>query len=44
LIDGRYAAFGYVVDGFDVLDKLTAEDGIVSAKVLEGAQNLYEHA
>ena len=43
LIDGRYAAFGYVVDGFDVLDKLTAEDGIVSAKVLEGAQNLHEH-
>ena len=44
LIDGRYAAFGYVVDGFDVLDNLTAEDGIVSAKVLEGAQNLQEHA
>jgi peptidylprolyl isomerase len=44
LIDGRYAAFGYVVDGFDVLDQLTAEDGIVSAKVLEGAQNLQEHA
>jgi peptidylprolyl isomerase len=44
LIDGRYAAFGYVVDGFDVLDKLTAEDGIVSSKVLEGAQNLHEHA
>jgi len=44
LIDGRYAAFGYVVDGFDVLDNLTAEDGIVSAKVLEGAQNLHEHA
>jgi len=44
LIDGRYAAFGYVVDGFDVLDKLTAEDGIVSAKVLDGAQNLKEHA
>ncbi len=44
LIDGRYAAFGYVVDGFDVLDKLTAEDGIVSAKLLEGAQNLHQHA
>ena len=44
LIDGRYAAFGYVVDGFDVLDKLTADDGIVSAKVLEGVQNLKEHA
>jgi len=44
LIDGRYAAFGYVVDGFDVLEELTAEDGIVSAKVLEGAENLREHA
>ena len=44
LIDGRYAAFGYVVDGFDVLEELTAEDGIVSAKVLEGAENLLDHA
>ena len=44
LIDGRYAAFGYVVDGFDVLDKLSAEDGIVSAKVLEGGDNLQAHA
>jgi peptidylprolyl isomerase len=43
LIDGRYAAFGYVVDGFDVLEELTAEDGIVSAKVLEGAANLKPH-
>jgi peptidylprolyl isomerase len=44
LIDGRYAAFGYVVDGFDVLEELTADDGIVSAKVLEGADNLRPHA
>ena len=44
LIDGRYAAFGYVVEGLDVLNELTAEDGIVSAKVLEGAENLREHA
>ncbi|MFN9695728.1 MAG: peptidylprolyl isomerase, partial [Synechococcaceae cyanobacterium] len=44
LIDSRYAAFGYVVDGFDVLDKLSAEDGIVSAKVLEGGDNLQAHA
>ncbi|MEI6829211.1 MAG: peptidylprolyl isomerase [Synechococcaceae cyanobacterium ELA445] len=43
LIDGRYAAFGYVVDGFDVLAELTADDGIVSAKVLEGADNLRAH-
>jgi len=44
LIDGRYAAFGYVVEGLDVLNELTAEDGIVSAKVLEGTENLREHA
>jgi peptidylprolyl isomerase len=43
LIDGRYAAFGYVVDGFDVLDELSAEDGVVSAKVLEGAEYLQPH-
>jgi len=44
LIDGRYAAFGYVVDGFDVLNELTAEDGIVTAKVIEGGDNLRPHA
>lgn len=44
LIDGRYAAFGYVVDGFDVLEELTADDGVVEARVLEGAENLRPHA
>jgi peptidylprolyl isomerase len=44
LIDGRYAAFGYVVEGLDVLNELTAEDGIVAVKVLEGSENLREHA
>jgi peptidylprolyl isomerase len=44
LIDGRYAAFGYVVDGFDVLQELSAEDGIVKATVIEGAENLKPHA
>ncbi|WP_399235209.1 MULTISPECIES: peptidylprolyl isomerase [Synechococcales] len=43
LIDGRYAAFGYVVDGFDVLQELSATDGIVKATVLEGAENLRPH-
>lgn len=43
LIDGRYAAFGYVVDGFDVLEELTAEDGIVRATVIDGAENLRPH-
>ena len=43
LIDGRYAAFGYVVDGFDVLQELTADDGIVKARVIDGAGNLQAH-
>jgi peptidylprolyl isomerase len=43
LIDGRYAAFGYVVDGLEVLDELTADDKIISAKVIEGADNLQPH-
>ena len=43
LIDGRYAAFGYVVEGLEVLNELTADDKIVSAKVIEGADNLKAH-
>jgi peptidylprolyl isomerase len=43
LIDGRYAAFGYVVDGLEVLDELSADDKIMSAKVIEGAENLQAH-
>jgi peptidylprolyl isomerase len=44
LVDGRYSAFGYVVDGFDVLEELGIEDGIVKATVIEGAENLQPHA
>jgi len=40
LIDGRNAAFGYVVDGFDVLEELTKDDTIISIDVLEGIKNL----
>ncbi|MBO8203574.1 peptidylprolyl isomerase [Prochlorococcus marinus] len=40
LIDGRNAAFGYVIDGFNVLEELTKEDKIVSIDVLEGIENL----
>lgn len=43
LIDGRYAAFGYVVDGFEVLQELSADDGIVKARVIDGAENLQAH-
>ncbi len=40
LLDGRYAVFGYVVSGQDVLDKMTAEDSVISAKVTQGLENL----
>ncbi len=40
LIDGRNAAFGYVIDGFDVLEELTKDDIIISIDVLEGIENL----
>ncbi len=43
LVDGRYAAFGYVVEGFDVLEELGVDDAIVSATVLEGADKLEPH-
>jgi peptidylprolyl isomerase len=42
LLDGRYAIFGYVVEGQDVLDQLTAKDKIESAKVVKGLENLQQ--
>jgi peptidylprolyl isomerase len=44
LVDGRNAAFGYVVEGMDVLHELGVDDRIVSARVSEGAENLKPHA
>jgi len=44
LVDGRNAAFGYVVEGMDVLHELGVDDRIVSARVIEGAENLRPHA
>ncbi len=44
LVDGRNAAFGYVVDGFDVLEELGVDDRIVTIKVLEGGDRLQAHA
>ncbi|NDG74549.1 MAG: peptidylprolyl isomerase [Synechococcaceae bacterium WB8_1B_136] len=44
LVDGRYGAFGYVVDGFDVLEQLGVDDAIVKATVIEGSENLRPHA
>jgi peptidylprolyl isomerase len=43
LVDGRYAAFGYVVDGFEVLEELGVDDVIIKATVLEGAEHLRAH-
>jgi cyclophilin family peptidyl-prolyl cis-trans isomerase len=42
LLDGRYAVFGYLVEGKDVLEKLKEGDVIESAKVVKGAENLVE--
>jgi peptidylprolyl isomerase len=42
LMDGRYSVFGYVVDGKSVLEELTARDKIISAKVVDGLDNLVE--
>ena len=44
LVDGRNAAFGYVVDGFDVLEELGVDDSVVSIKVIDGADRLQPHA
>ena len=44
LVDGRNAAFGYVVDGFDVLEELGVDDRVVSIKVIDGADRLQPHA
>ena len=44
LVDGRNAAFGYVVDSFDVLEELGVDDRVVSIKVIDGADRLQPHA
>lgn len=43
LVDGRYSAFGYVVEGFEVLKELGVDDTIVRIRVTEGADNLRPH-
>lgn len=42
LLDGRYAVFGYVTKGKEVLEKLRQGDKIESARVVKGAENLVE--
>lgn len=40
LLDGRYAVFGYLVEGKEVLEKLRQGDKIISAEVVDGLDNL----
>ena len=40
LLDGRYACFGYTVDGARLLSDVKEGDIIASAKVVEGLSNL----
>ena len=40
LLDGRYAVFGYVIDGEDLLQQMQVGDKIVSAKIISGLDNL----
>lgn len=40
LLDGRYAVFGYMIEGKEVLEQLKQGDKIVSAKVVKGIENL----
>ena len=42
LLDGRYAVFGYVTEGKEVLEELRKGDVIESAKVIRGAENLVQ--
>ncbi|MBF2046715.1 MAG: peptidylprolyl isomerase [Leptolyngbya sp. IPPAS B-1204] len=42
LLDGRYAVFGYVTENKDVLEKLKQGDKIISARVVDGLENLVE--
>ncbi|MGB3405445.1 MAG: peptidylprolyl isomerase [Microcoleaceae cyanobacterium] len=42
LLDGRYGAFGYVIDGKEVLRSLKTGDVVESAKVVSGSENLVQ--
>lgn len=42
LLDGRYAIFGFVTEGADVLRELRANDKIESMTVVDGLENLVE--
>ncbi|ERN42053.1 peptidyl-prolyl cis-trans isomerase (rotamase), cyclophilin family [Rubidibacter lacunae KORDI 51-2] len=40
VMDGRYAVFGYVVDGSEILSALTTDDKVLSARTVSGLENL----
>ena len=41
LLDGRYAVFGYTIDGQDALDVMGRQGGkVISAQVVDGLDNL----
>ncbi len=42
LLDGRYAVFGYLTEGKEILDKLKEGDKIESATVVQGLENLVQ--
>ncbi len=42
LLDGRYAVFGYLTKGKEVLRQLKADDSIESATVVQGIENLVQ--
>ena len=44
LIDGNNAAFGYVVEGTEILNKLDVNDQIISIKIDDGADRLKQKA
>ena len=44
LIDGRNAAFGYIIEGSEVLNQLGVNDKIIEIKVLSGSENLKTQA
>ena len=44
LLDGRYACFGYTIDGARLLSDVKEGDVIVSAKVTQGIENLVKPA
>lgn len=42
LLDGRYAVFGYMTEGKEVLEELRQGDKILSVKVIQGLENLVQ--